>query len=115
MSKLFIELYLDEDVDVLVAELLAKRGFSAITARDIGTLGQGDSQQLEYAVRQQRALLTHNRNDFEKLALEYFERAQGHYGIILAVRRTPYEIVNRLIRLLNEFTADEFRNQVRYL
>lgn len=49
MSKLFIELYLDEDVDVLVGELLAKRGYSAITARDIGTLGQGDSQQLEYA------------------------------------------------------------------
>lgn len=115
MSQLFIELYLDEDVDVLVAELLTKRGYSAITARDTGTLGQEDSQQLEYAVRQQRALLTHNRHDFEKLAWAYFERAQGHYGIILAVRRTPYEIVNRLIRLLNEFTADEFRNQVRYL
>lgn len=115
MSKLFIELYLDEDVDVLIAELLARRGYSAITARDAGTLGQADSEQLIYAVRQHRAFLTHNRADFEQLALEYFERRQTHCGIILAVRRTPYEVVNRLLRLLNEVPADEFQNQVRYL
>jgi len=115
VNSLFIELYLDEDVDVLVAELLTRRGYSAITARDTGTLGQSDSEQLAYAVVQRRALLTHNRVDFEKLALSYFEQAQIHHGIILAVRRTPHEIVNRLVKLLNEMTADEFQNQVRYL
>jgi len=31
LSKLFIELYLDEDVDVLVADLIRARGFTAIT------------------------------------------------------------------------------------
>lgn len=92
MSKLFIELYLDEDVDVLVAELLARRGYSALTARDAGTLGQEDGEQLEYAVRQERALLTHNRVDFEKLALTYFERSQTHYGIVLAVRVHPMKL-----------------------
>lgn len=71
MNSLFIELYLDEDVDVLVAELLTRRGYSAITARDAGTLGQSDSEQLAYAVGQRRALLTHNRVDFEKLADEF--------------------------------------------
>jgi hypothetical protein len=34
VSKLFIELYLDEDVDVLVAELLWTHGYSAVTASD---------------------------------------------------------------------------------
>lgn len=115
VNKLFIELYLDEDVDVLVAELMDKRGYSALTARDAEKLGQEDPEQLEYAVSQKRALLTHNRDDFEKLALEYFENQHTHYGIILAVRRTPYEIVKRLAQLLNEVTADEFQNQVRYL
>lgn len=115
MNKLFIELYLDEDVDVLVAELMAKRGYSAVTARDAEKLGQEDHEQLEYAVSLKRALLTHNRDDFEKLALEYFENQYAHYGIILAVRRTPYEIVKRLAQLLNEVTSDEFQNQVRYL
>jgi predicted nuclease of predicted toxin-antitoxin system len=115
VSKLFVELYLDEDVDVLVAELLKKRGYSVITARDAGTLGQEDRAQLAFAVREQRALFTHNRVDFEQLGLAYFERTEDHFNIILAVRRSPHELVNRLLQLLNEVTADEMKNQVRYL
>ena len=38
MNRLFIELYLDEDVDVLVADLLRARGFVATTTRDAGNL-----------------------------------------------------------------------------
>ena len=38
MSSVFISLYLDEDVNVLVADLLRARGFDAITARDAGKL-----------------------------------------------------------------------------
>lgn len=115
MSKLFIELYLDEDVDVFVAELLLKRGYSAITVRDVGKLGLEDSQQLAYAISQERAFLTHNRDDFKKLALDYYQNQRTHYGIIIAVRRTPYEVVKKLAQLLNEVTSDEFKNQVRYL
>lgn len=115
MNRLFIELYLDEDVDVLVADLLRKRGYSVLTARDAGALGRTDQEQLAYAVRQQRTLLTHNRVDFERLASTYFEQAELHFGIILAVRRSPHELVQRLLRLLNEMTAEEVQNQVRYL
>ena len=52
MSHLFIDLYLDEDIDVLVADL---------------------------------------------------------------VRRSPYEIVRRLLIILNHVTADEMENQLRYI
>ena len=31
MKQLFIDLYLDEDVDVLLADLLRVRGFGAVT------------------------------------------------------------------------------------
>lgn len=41
--KLFAELYLDEDVSVLVAALLRARRFSATTARDEGMLRQSDA------------------------------------------------------------------------
>jgi hypothetical protein len=40
--KLFAEVYLDEDVSVLIATLLQARGFKAMTARDEGLLGQDD-------------------------------------------------------------------------
>jgi predicted nuclease of predicted toxin-antitoxin system len=115
MSSLFIELYLDEDVDVLVASLLLAHGFSALTAIQAGQLHRTDREQLEYAISQRKVLLTHNRADFEILALSYFARGEPHYGIIFAVRRSTYEIVNRLLIVLNQVTADEMQNQVRYI
>ena len=115
MSGLFIELYLDEDVDVLVAELLAAYGFRATTARDAGFLGKTDAEQLEHAAAHGMAFLTHNRVHFERLALEYFEQGKPHAGIIFAVRRRPHEIVGRLIKVLDSVSAGEMREQLRYI
>ena len=66
-------------------------------------------------MRQQKTLLTHNRADFEVLAQQYFTTGQTHYGIIIAVRRLPYDIARRLFAILNQVTADEMQNQVRYI
>jgi hypothetical protein len=35
--------------------------------------------------------------------------------IIIAVRRSPYEIVRRLLAILNHVPADEMKNQLRYI
>lgn len=115
MSSLFIRLYLDEDVNVLVADLLKAKGFDALTVRDAGQLRASDEEQLAYAVRQKRALVTHNRSDFETLAQSYFTTGQKHYGVILAVRRSPQEIAQWLLIILNQVTTDEMENQVRYI
>jgi predicted nuclease of predicted toxin-antitoxin system len=68
MSHLFIELYLDEDVDVLLAQLMRARGFVTVTTQEAGQLGNNDAEQLAYAISQHKTLLTHNRVDFEALA-----------------------------------------------
>lgn len=115
MSRLFIELYLDEDVDVRVAELLRARGFSALTTREAGNLGASDVAQLSFAASQQRAFVTHNRVDFESLAQAYFSAGTTHAGLIIAVRRPPLEIVRRLLVILNRVTADELQDQLRYI
>ena len=73
------------------------------------------TSQLLYAVSQQKTLLTHNRADFEALAQAYYAAGQTHYGIILATRRPPHEIVQRLLLILNHVTADEMHDQVRYV
>jgi len=106
--KLFAELYLDEDVSVLVAVLLKARGFDALTVRDAGMLGQDDSYQLEYAVAEGRCIVTHNRAHFEQLHRQYVATGQEHQGIVVAARRTPQEIARRLATLLNSLAADEF-------
>jgi predicted nuclease of predicted toxin-antitoxin system len=113
--RLFIELYLDEDVDVLVADLLHARGFGALTTRDAGRRHATDAEQLAFAVDRQRALLTHNRADFEALHQTYLSSGQHHCGILIAVRHPAYEIVRRLLVILNAVTADEIQDQLRYL
>jgi hypothetical protein len=115
MSQLFIELYLDEDVDVLVADLIRARGFSILTTREARQLGRDDATQLAYAAYHQKTFFTHNRADFETLAQTYATTGQTHAGIILAVRHPPYELVRRVLLILNHVTADEIQNQLRYI
>ena len=115
MSRLFIELYLDEDVDVLIAQLIRARGFVVVTTQEAGQLQKNDAAQLAYAISQHTTLLTHNRVDFEALAQTYFAADQPHDGIIVAVRRLPREIARRLLRILNVVTAEEMHNHVRYI
>ncbi|MCK4330332.1 DUF5615 family PIN-like protein [candidate division WOR-3 bacterium] len=113
--RLFIELYLDEDVSVLLSELLKSRGFKATTTRDAGMLGKTDSEQVAYAASEERTLLTHNRVDFEKLHNEYLKAGKEHYGIIIAGRRDEYSMLKRILRILNRITADEMKNQLKYI
>jgi predicted nuclease of predicted toxin-antitoxin system len=115
VNSLFICLYLDEDVNVLIADLLRARGFDVIIVRDAKQLHATDAEQLAYAVNQARTLVTHNRTDFEELVQSYFDLGQMHYGVIFAVRRPPQEISKRLLAILNHVTADEMQNQVRYI
>ncbi len=50
MNRFFIHLYLDDDVNMLVADLLNARGFDALTVRDTGRFQASDEEQLAYAV-----------------------------------------------------------------
>jgi hypothetical protein len=113
MSRLFIELYLDEDVDVLIALLMRARGFVVVTTQEAGCLGNTDAEQLAYAASQHKTLLTHNRVHSEALAQRYCAAGQPHDGIIIAVRRPPRDIARRLLRILNAVTAEEMHNHVR--
>jgi predicted nuclease of predicted toxin-antitoxin system len=115
VSRLFAELYLDEDVSALVAELLRARGFNVQTTQEAGRKSASDEEQLTHAVGRRRALLTHNRDDFSRLAQEYFADGRKHYGIIIAVRRPPHDMARRLLVILNNITADELDDQVIYI
>jgi hypothetical protein len=115
LSRLFIDLYLDEDVNVLIADLVRGRGFRVTTTQAAGRKGTKDSDQLAFATSQRSALLTHNRVHFEALAQKYFEEKKPHSGIIIAVRRPPKELSRRILILLDSMTADEIENQILYI
>ena len=59
-------LYCDESIWIPVADGLSRRGWSVHTARDEGTLGESDREQLRYAVERDWMLLTFD-DDFLSL------------------------------------------------
>ena len=113
--KLFAEVYLDEDVSILVAVLLRARGFDVLTTRDDNRLGQADPAQLARATALNRCMVTHNRIDFENLHRTFVNTELTHSGIIVATRRSPQETARRVAVLLNTFTADDLCNQLLYV
>jgi hypothetical protein len=78
-------------------------------------LGQPDNAQLAFAASIGRCILTHNRLDFEKIYTDYLVNNQFHAGILIAKRRSPYEIAERVAILLDTLTADEIANQLSYV
>lgn len=115
MSRLFAALYLDEDVDTLLADLLRARDFDVITTVEAGRHGTDDPTQFAYAAAEGRAFLTHNRADFEDLARQYYDAGRTHSGLVIANRRPVYDLARRILILLDAVTADEMQNQTRYL
>ncbi len=114
-SSLYIHLYFDEDVSVGIVENLRTRGFDVLSVRDAGARGKSDDEQMLYAVSQKRAMVTHNRLDFENQHAKFLEIGMKHYGVIIAKRRRDTEVVAKLFALLDTVTAEEMKNQLRYI
>jgi len=74
-----------------------------------------DGQKLNYAISQERALVTFNVADYVKLNNEYTASGKRHYGVILSEQLPIGEIVRRLLRLLSKFTAGELENSLWWL
>jgi hypothetical protein len=68
-----------------------------------------------YAVSQKRAMVTHNRPDFKKQHVKFLENGMLHYGVIAAKRRRDSEVASKLLALLDTVTAEEMKNQLRYI
>lgn len=110
-----LRLYFDEDVDVLLARLLAIRGFDCETAVDAGLLGRSDIEHLEHALSAGRVLVTHNRRDFEQLAADWWKQHRDHAGILLAVRRADaHDLMRHVLPVLTCYDQSGWRNVVMY-
>ena len=101
-------LYLDDDfAEALLVTLLRQAGHDVQIPADVGLVGEYDSVHLTHAIREDRALLSRNHDDFENLH-DLIMQVQGHYPGLLIVRRDndlardlkPSGIVRALRKLL---------------
>jgi predicted nuclease of predicted toxin-antitoxin system len=73
------KLYADEQFPRPVVEALRKLGHDVLTVQESGKAGRSDPEVLEFAIAQERAMLTQNRRDFKRL----HRLRPDHTGIIL--------------------------------
>jgi len=60
-------------------------------------------------------IVTFNFSDFAKLHESYLSNGKEHFGIILSTAETVAILLHRLLRMLNSLSADELKNQIRWL
>ncbi len=113
--KLFITLYADEDVHKAFAKEIRRHGYDATSVDEENQRGVSDEKQLEYAISQGRTFLTHNQKHFEPMHEKWMKEGREHAGIILSPRLEIGELLRRTLRLLDQVTADEMHNSLRYL
>jgi predicted nuclease of predicted toxin-antitoxin system len=115
-EKLFISLYLDEDVSIKIAVNLQNRGFDVLHAVEAGMLSARDEEQIEKAILEQRTFLTHNKKHFRILHEKYLVSGKKHFGIIVAGRkRNFFETIKRLLDIIQTFSPEEMENQIRFI
>ncbi len=110
-----VKLFLDEDIHAILADSLRKRGFDVEHAQEIGRKGKSDADQLAYAVKQNRCLVTFNVKDFVLLHNDYVMKGREHWGIIVSKQLPIGETMRRLLRILNQFSQKSIKNRLLFL
>lgn len=107
-----IHLYLDENLSPKITNQLKLRGIDAVSARDLGTLGDSDESHLARATRMGRVLVTSD-VDFLRFAAEGI----NHAGIVIGVQsdHTMGDWVRKLELLCFVYSPAELENHVEYL
>ena len=109
------KLYLDENVHKQVASALRIRGYDVISAHERENWGLSDSEQLDYATSQDRAVFTFDPRDFIQLHELYIDEEQDHFGIIVSDQMSLGKTISKLSSLMIERDREQLKNALLWL
>ena len=102
-----LRLLLDADVALLLAKTLRLCGHDVVHAGEANLRAAHDQIILREAVAQGRAVLTHNIDDYARLAREYAREARPHAGIVFAKQQPFRDLLRRTVTLLRDHAAED--------
>jgi uncharacterized protein with PIN domain len=107
-----IRFHLDENVDPAVAEGLRRRGVDVTTTPEMGLLRASDDKQIEFALTDDRTLVTHD-EDFLALA----KAGVPHAGIAYChpELRSIGQIIAALLLIRDCLTPSDMKDHVEFL
>jgi len=109
------KLYLNEHLSPRLAEQLRQHGFDVTSTLEAHMGEADDDEQLAWAVSEQRVIVTFNHKDFAVRHERYITKGKAHWGIVLSTEEATDVLRRRLLRLLNTLSAEELKNQIRWL
>ena len=110
-----LKLFLDEDIHAGLSHALRQRGFDVVHAQDLKRKGESDSEQLAFAVQEERCFVTSNVRDFVNLHNQYATQDQEHWGIIVSRQMPIGEMLRRLLKMIGLAARAEFQNRIEFL
>ena len=115
---MFARLYFDRHIMARLADDLRRRDYDVLTTEEAGLDTATDEEQLTFATKEGRVILTYNIRDFAPLHSQWLAAGRPHAGIIVSCQLGGREygvLLHRMLRLLNHFTADELINNMVHL
>jgi len=109
-ETLFLRLYLDRHVMTRLAIDLRGRGYDVLTTEEADKNTALDEEQLAFATAERRCIVTFDIPDFAPLHEQWLAAGRPHAGIIVSQQLGSRQyglLLQRTLRLLNHFTAEE--------
>ena len=118
LEALFVRLYFDRHIMSRLAVDLRGGGYDVLRTEEAGQDTATDEEQLAFATAANRTILTFNIRDFAPLHEAWQAAGRSHAGIILSGQLGSRDyglLLQRMLRLLNHFTAEEMRDNLVHL
>ncbi len=80
-------------------------GLDVRSVHEVGRQGYSDREQLQFAVSEERVLVTRNRDDFIKLTIMFFQTGEVHHGILIIPYSMPNKHPGRIAHALKSWHA----------
>ena len=110
-----IKLFLDEDVRSGLADALRKRGYDVIHAQELDQKGRSDTDQLLFAIQQERCLFSFNVSDFVVLHNKHMKSRREHWGIIVSKQIPLRATMSQLLNLLQHTSMESMKSNIEFL
>ena len=110
-----IAFYLDEHVQLALAEALRARGVDVLTTQEAGNMGLTDMRQLAFATENKRSLFSYNKGHFARIHYQWMNIHRPHGGIIISDQLMIGPVLRRLMKLHFSLNSEDMQNRLEYL
>ena len=107
-----IQYYMDQHIPAAVTQGLAQHGINVLTAQDAGQCGEPDGNQLAFATKEQRVMVTY---DSDYLALH--QSGVEHAGIAWCPARKyrAGQLIQALLLIHGVLDRESMKNNVEFM